>query len=462
MKQDLLNCLAHLTSGTSAKTGNEVEQEKEQEEQVCKLTSSERSLKKKAAKEKHEMVEMLSLELANLQLKKEAFSLQEKLETCCKQHEYGAIKDLEQEVFEKYLRFRRADPETAIIIMQNLAAFAHNHGKLLKDGGHLMEAIKAYELNLQCVRNVDGDDVAETLWPSQERIFQQWLSTNAISEIYRQLGLQDKAKCYFGMLVDVIKKAVQSTDASKDGRSQLEWQVSLGKCYVSIADLSSDATERDESLEKALCAFAEAESLAAAELAQASPGLSGMARVSHMNLASDIGSCLYAKAFLEYTLDEDGHVVRPEAGLLHATKLRLEANYDTANQSHSAHFAKFALWQQAKLTFMISRDVASDMKAVVFLTLWCWMKLLGAYAVCGKCGKSRGEPDASKVSSEERTKREELATKLGMPFEMCFDENDTLTPMSACGRCMLVRSESSFANSVAIYILISLRWLPDF
>eukprot|EP00802_Teleaulax_amphioxeia_P028220 Tamp_29828.p1 GENE.Tamp_29828~~Tamp_29828.p1 ORF type:complete len:163 (-),score=13.77 Tamp_29828:169-657(-) len=52
--------------------------------------------------------------------------LLEKLETCCKQREYGAIKDLEQEVFEKYLRFRRADPEVAIIIMQNLAAFTHD------------------------------------------------------------------------------------------------------------------------------------------------------------------------------------------------------------------------------------------------------------------------------------------------------------------------------------------------
>ena len=473
IKQDLLDCLAHWTSGTpdvaresqpsGAKTVNELEQQQEQEEQICKLTSSERSQKKKAAKEGHKNAENHSFLLANIDVNKEALSLQAKLETCCKQSEYGAIKDLEQEVFEKYLRFRRAAPEVAIIIMQNLAALAHNHGEKLRRTGDLLEAIKAYELNLQSGRNVDGDDVAKTSWPYEERLFEQYLSTKAIYECYRQLGLQDQAKCYIHKLVDVIKETVRRTGAPKDGRTKPSLFQELGQCHTIIADLSSDATERDESLEQALCALTEAESLAAAEVAQASAEeLSGTAVVPRMlanDLANDMGSCLYARAFLQYALDEDGHVVRPAAGLLHATELRLKANVDAAKQQGLSHYAMTALWQQAKLTFMMSSDVASDIQAVSLLILWCWMKSSNAYASCGCCDKLRGEPDASKVSSEERTRRDDLAKSLGLPFARCFSDNDTLVPMSACSGCMLVRSESSLVNSV-VFLIVFLCVVP--
>jgi len=270
LKQDLLECLAHLMSGSSddAKDGqpsdatkaNELEEEEEEElEQTCKPKSSDRSVKKralKAAKEQHQNVEMLARALDHIEVEKEASSLQKKLEAFCKQHEYGAIKDLEQEVFDKYRRFRRATPRTAILIMQNLAVLAYHHGQELKGTGSLLEAIKAYELSFQCCRIINEDDDAETSWPYKDRILHKHRSIAGVSECYRQLGHHDRAKSYLCNEVDVIKEAValQGTPEAKGS-----WLCNLGECHASIADLSSDATEGDESLEKALRAFAEAE-----------------------------------------------------------------------------------------------------------------------------------------------------------------------------------------------------------
>jgi len=220
MKQDLFECLAHLTSGTPnvardsqrsvSKIANELEEVRK---------SSDRSLKKRAVKEA-KMADILTHLSVYDDITMEALSLQEKLETCCKQHEYGAINDLEQEVLEKYKRFRRAAPEVAIIIMQNLAVLAYKHGQELESTGNVLEAIKAYELNLQCCRNVDGDDDAEANWPGVARLVHVLRSTVCISKCYRQLGLHDRAKSYLCN--------------------------ELGECLASIADLSSDPTEREK------------------------------------------------------------------------------------------------------------------------------------------------------------------------------------------------------------------------
>ena len=374
----------------------------------------------------------------------EAENLQEKLETFCKQGEYGAIKDLQQEVFEKYRRFRRAAPEASILIMQNFAVLAFNYGEELKRSGDVLEAIKAFELNLQCGRNVEGDFDADTFWPCDDRLLQEHLSTKRIAECYRELGDHDLAKTYLGKWVEVIQKAVEGTP--KGGRSKLSWLIDLGKCHESIADLSSDATERDASLEKAICALTEAKSLALAEVVQANPESSGLASMwEYMDVAHDLGRCLFARAFLQKN-DEDGHAA--------PAHLQLKANLETATQDgcRMTHYVKPILWQQARLTFKMSRNVDADIKAFVSLICWCREQSLSAYALCGYCGKLRAEPDASQVPSEERTKRQELATSAGLPFRVCYDKNDTLAPMSACSGCMTLRSVSPFLHPLPYLI----------